>query len=67
MAGSHEVRGSLPLCSTTLNTATHSGGRFFMPEEGEYSKTTRIGQIYASYKEFCSSTTPCMHDTCHLC
>ncbi len=28
MAGSHEVRGSIPLCSTKCITVTHSGGRF---------------------------------------
>ena len=30
MAGSHEVRGSIPLCSTIKNTATHIGWPFFV-------------------------------------
>lgn len=30
MAGSHEVRGSIPLCSTIMNTTIHLGGRFLL-------------------------------------
>ncbi len=30
MAGSHEVRGSIPLCSTKLNKAIHNGWPFLL-------------------------------------
>ena len=30
MAGSHEVRGSIPLCSTKLNKVIHNGWPFLL-------------------------------------